>query len=112
MGIRVAVALIPWHTVYVSMLKIDAPLAAALSQAADASAEPVLEVSVRTRAPLTGEQAAELGALGIPCQNPRRTIFPARLSAASLRALAQKPWVVRVSLTQQLRPLAVQAGKP
>ena len=105
MGIRVAGALILWHIVYVSILKIDGPLAVALSQAAEAPDGPVLDVSVRTRGPLTGEQAAELGTFGIPCSNPQRTIFPARLPATSLRALAQKPWVVRVSLAQQLRPL-------
>jgi hypothetical protein len=93
------------------MLKIDAALAAALSQAEETPEEPVLEVSVRARSPLTAKQVQELETFGIQNDNPRRTIFYARLPVGSLRALAQKPWIQRVSLAQKLRPVGAQSSE-
>jgi hypothetical protein len=85
-------------------VKLDAPLAAVVSRGA-APGEPVIDVSVRTRAPLTSEQAAELSAIGVRGADTKRTIFPARVSPEALRVLASKPWISRVSLAQELKPL-------
>jgi hypothetical protein len=105
MGIRVAETLKLWHLSNMSTLKLDAPLAAMMSQLAGLPGEPVIDVSVRTRAPLTSEQAAELSAIGIDAADTKRTIFSARMSREALRVLASKPWIFRVSLAQELRPL-------
>jgi hypothetical protein len=105
MGIRVAEALKLWHLTDMATLKLDAPLAAILAQPAARSRESIIDVSVRTRAPLPKEQAAELSAIGVDGADTKRTIFPARMSREALRALASKPWVARVSLAQALRPL-------
>ena len=86
-------------------VKLDAPLAAVVSRGAAVPGEPVIDVSVRTRAPLTSEQAAELSAIGVRGADTKRTIFSARLSPEALRVLASKPWISRLSLAQELKPL-------
>jgi len=86
-------------------LKLDARLAAMMSRGAAVPGEPVIDVSVRTRAPLTSEQADELSALGIKGADTKRTVFSARMSREALRVLASKPWISRVSLAQELKPL-------
>lgn len=86
--------------------KFDAALSALVSKAAVLPIGPLLDVSVRTREPINPEQAAELCAMGVPAASARRSIFPARMSLDALRTIAEKPWVLRVSLAQELRPLA------
>jgi hypothetical protein len=85
-------------------LKLDAALAALLSKPGTLQAGRVIEVSVRTAGKLSSDQAAELQALGVDSVDTRRSIFPARLSVDALCAVAAKPWVLRVSLAQELRP--------
>ena len=94
-----------WHLTIMDTLKLDAPLAAMMSRGTAAPDEPVIDVSVRTRAPLTSEQAAELSAIGIKGADTKRTVFSARMSREALRVLASKPWISRVSLAQELKPL-------
>ena len=86
-------------------LKLDAALASLLSKAGAPQGGRLLDVSVRTYGKLSSEQASELRALGVESVDTRRSIFPARLSLDAIRAIATKPWVLRVSLAQQLRPL-------
>jgi hypothetical protein len=90
----------------VSSPKFDAALSALVSQAAMLPAAPLIEVSVRTREPVSPDQAAELSTMGVAAASARRSIFPARISLDALRNIAEKPWVLRVSLAQKLRPLA------
>jgi hypothetical protein len=90
----------------VSSPKFDAALSAVVSKAATLAASPLLDVSVRTREPINHDQAAELSAMGVEAASASRSIFPARISLEALRSIAEKPWVLRVSLAQQLRPLA------
>jgi hypothetical protein len=87
------------------MLKLDAPLAAMMSRGAGVPGDSVIDVSVRTCGPLTSEQAAELSAIGIKGADTKRTIFSARISREAVRVLASKPWISRVSLVQELKPL-------
>lgn len=91
-------------------LKLDAPLAAMMSKAADLPGDPLVDVSVRTHGPLSSDQLAELSAMGVEGADTRRRIFPARISRDALRALASKPWVFRISLAQELRPLSSGQG--
>lgn len=86
--------------------KFDAALSAVVSKAATLPAGPLLEVSVRTREPINPDQAAELRAMGVEAASAQRSIFPARVSLDSLQSLAEKTWILRVSLAQELRPLA------
>ena len=92
-------------------LKVDAALSAMMAQLAASADQPLLDVSVRTRGPLSPAQAAELGALGVEGADTRRSIFPARISLGTLRVLAAKPWVFCISLAQTLRPLAAGEGE-
>jgi hypothetical protein len=92
-------------------LKVDAPLAAIMAQAEDVPGQQIFDVSVRARGPLSVEEASELASMGVGAADTRRSIFPARVSLDTLRALAQKPWVLRVSLAQELRPLGA-GGQP
>ena len=87
-------------------LKFDAPLAAAIAKLAAHADQPLLDLSVRMRAPLAPEHAAELGAIGVEGASPGRRVCSARLSPSALRAVAAKPWVLHVSLAQLLRPLS------
>jgi hypothetical protein len=86
-------------------LKLDAALAALLSKPAALQGGSAVDVSVRTAGELTSDQALELQALGVDGVDSRRSVFSARLSLDALRAVAAKPWILRVSLAQQLRPL-------
>jgi hypothetical protein len=95
----------------VSSLKFDAALAAAVSRMDPSETDPLLDVSVRTRQPISDEQAAELRAIGVAGATAERQIFPARISHDALHRIADKPWVAYVSLAQELRPLTTeQAG--
>lgn len=86
--------------------KFDAALSALVSKAGTLPAAPLLDVSVRTREPINPDQAAELSAMGVTAASASRSIFPARISLDALRSIAEKPWVLRVSLAQELRSLA------
>src|SRR6266567_6772489 len=105
MGIRVAETLKPWHQSSVDTLKLDAPLAAMMSKAADLPGDALVDVSVRMHGPLSSDQLSELSAMGVEGADTRRRVFTARISRDALRALASKPWVFRISLAQELRPL-------
>lgn len=86
--------------------KFDAALGAALSRV-DSTAEGLksFEVTVRMAAPLTPQQVGEAAQHGVRADT-RRTIFSSRLEATGLHKLAALPFVSRVSLSQQMTPLA------
>jgi hypothetical protein len=93
--------------------KFDAALSSALARASLESVAPAdgpYEVTVRMTAPLTPEQAALAAQHGVQADT-RRTIYSTRLDASALHRLAQEPYVRRLSLSQQLRPLPGEGEK-
>lgn len=85
--------------------KVDAALATAIDDL-KAGSKVALAVSVRTAIPVDAAQQAELERLGVRGVIAGRTIFSASVTPQTLDELTQKPWVRRLSLAQQLRPLS------
>jgi len=92
----------PDSLAFVDFAKLDAPLAAALETGSD---DARLEISIRT-APLGDHERLELKHLGVRGVEPGRTTFSASVTPDAARRMSEKPWVRRLSLAQQLRPLA------
>ena len=84
--------------------KIDASLSAALSETR-ISNESNLIVFVRTMSTPDNEQKTELKRLGVRDVPAAGKIFSAQVSPQAVKELSEKPWVRRVSLSQQLKPL-------
>ena len=83
--------------------KVDAALAAALSEP---TGSPGLAISVRTLGPLDPSQKAELRKLGAQGVEASRNIFSATVSPKAVAKLTDKPWVRRLSLARQLRAVS------
>ena len=63
-------------------------------------------VFVRTKAPLTEEALRELERLGVAKPNANDSIFTMELSTRDAAALTDRPWVVSIRSSNQLRPLS------
>lgn len=86
----------------VDFAKLDARLAVALTSGSD---DDRLEISVRT-APLGDRERLELQRLGVRGIEPGRTIFSATVTPEAARRMSEMPWIRRLSLAHQMRPLA------
>lgn len=62
-------------------------------------------VMVRARAPLEQEAISELGRLGVRNAKPTDSIFPMELSMRDIATLSDRPWIVSIRSSNQLRPL-------
>lgn len=82
--------------------KLDAALAAAMEAS---GAQPELTVSVRTCRPLDDAEQQEARSLGVRGVVAGRTIFSATIDRQTAIKLTEKPWVQRLSLARELRPL-------
>ena len=88
--------------------KMDAALSAILSEPTVRSGDR-LTVSIRTDGPLDPAQQAELRHLGVHGVESERSVFSATLSPQTIISLTEQPWIRRLSLARQLRPLVGEA---
>lgn len=83
--------------------KIDAALASAIANVADANS-PELLVFIHTIDVPDESQAAYLTACGVADARNRR-IHTAKLSTTAITDLSDQPWVQSIKLSQRLHPL-------
>jgi len=84
--------------------KINASLSAALS-GKPLTDEKNLNVSIKTAAPPDAEQMEELKRLGVKGASALTDKFTAEISSRAAAELSDKPWVLLLSLSPQLKPL-------
>ncbi len=109
MGIRVAQTLNRGKKVIMGSRKFDAALNTALSRSDEESGNAVYDVTVRMAAPLDADQADKALQLGVKADT-RKSIVTCRLPAGALEAVAELPFVSRISLSQHLRPISREAA--
>jgi len=91
-----------FHLMAVDFAKLDAPLAAKLTESEAGS---MLSVFIRTHQPVSDTERVKLEQAGIGTVSRGAKVITATLSADAVRKLTQEPWVRAINLSQALRPV-------